>query len=108
LQLVTDLQLFLRGEGFEKILNQGEPDPAAGRQPRMTRVEAGPLALAVIPLIVIMLVAISTTKIPILADKGFWSMAHESRTDYAMLLGSLFLLAAGAGRWSVDALIGRR
>lgn len=39
---------------------------------------------AVIPLIVIMLVAISSTKIPILTDKGFWSMAHEARTDFAM------------------------
>jgi len=25
-----------------------------------------------------------TTKIPILAEKGFWSMAHEARTDFAM------------------------
>src|SRR5215207_5883954 len=47
---------------------------------------------AVIPLIVIMLVAIFSTKLPILLDKGFWSMAHESRTDFSMLLGSIFLL----------------
>ena len=32
--------------------------------------------LAAIPLIINMLVAISTTKIPILLDKGFWAMAH--------------------------------
>lgn len=58
--------------------------------------------LAVIPLIVDMLVAIATTKIPILIEKGFWAMTHEARTDWAMLLGSLFLLAIGAGRWSLD------
>lgn len=59
--------------------------------------------LAVIPTIIIMLVAISTTKIPILLSKGFWAMAHESRTDFSMLLGSLFLLIVGAGIWSLDA-----
>ena len=58
--------------------------------------------LAVIPLAIIMLTAISTTKLPILMDRGFWAMAHEARTDYSMLLGSLFLLLVGAGRWSLD------
>lgn len=50
-----------------------------------------------------MLVAIATTKVPILLHDGFWKMAHEARTDYAMLLGSIFLLVVGAGPWSVDA-----
>lgn len=63
--------------------------------------------LAVIPLIAIMLVAITTTKLPILANKGFWKMAHEARTDWSMLLGSLFLLIAGGGRWSLDAMLTR-
>ena len=58
--------------------------------------------LAVLPLIVIMIVAISSTKVPILLEKGFWVMAHESRTDFAMLLGSVFLLSVGAGSWSID------
>ncbi|MGB2868695.1 MAG: DoxX family protein [Bacteroidota bacterium] len=58
--------------------------------------------LAAIPLIIDMLVAISTTKIPILLDKGFWAMVHEARTDWSMLLGSLFLLLVGAGAWSLD------
>jgi uncharacterized membrane protein YphA (DoxX/SURF4 family) len=60
--------------------------------------------LAAIPLIVIMLTAIVTTKMPILSDQGFWKMAHEARTDWAMLLSLLFLLIVGAGRVSVDAL----
>jgi putative oxidoreductase len=59
--------------------------------------------LAAIPLIIDMLVAISTTKIPILLKSGFWAMAHEARTDFAMLLGSIFLLLTGAGLWSLDA-----
>lgn len=58
--------------------------------------------LAAIPLIIDMLVAISTTKIPILIKSGFWAMAHEARVDYAMLLGSIFLLIVGAGAWSID------
>lgn len=58
--------------------------------------------LAAIPLIIIMLTAISTTKIPILINEGFWGMMHESRTDWAMLLSCIFLLIKGAGRWSVD------
>jgi uncharacterized membrane protein YphA (DoxX/SURF4 family) len=57
---------------------------------------------ATIPLILIMLVALSTTKVEILANEGFWSMMHASRTDWAMLLGSLFLLLQGGGAWSVD------
>lgn len=59
--------------------------------------------LAVIPLLIIMAVALTTTKWPMLADQGFWHMAHESRTDWSMSLGSLYLLIVGAGRWSLDA-----
>lgn len=58
--------------------------------------------LASIPLIIIMLVAISTTKTQILAEKGFWAMLHESRTDWSMLLGCIFLLIKGGGLWSLD------
>lgn len=77
--------------------------------------------LAALPLVVIMLTALVTTKLPILlgADLGpfqvrsldrygFWAMAHEARTDWAMLLGALFLLVVGPGRWSVDAWLARR
>ena len=77
--------------------------------------------LAAIPLIVDMLVAILSTKIPILLGHGFWGfslrtlpyygfwgMLHEARTDLAMLLGSVFLLIAGAGLWSIDARLSRR
>lgn len=76
--------------------------------------------LAAIPLIVIMIVAIVSTKIPILVGHdfwifhlaqdikrtGFWSMMHEARADLTMLLGSIYLLIEGGGRWSVDAWLG--
>lgn len=71
--------------------------------------------LAAVPLIIIMLVALFTTKIPILLGSefmgfglrelehyGFLSMLHESRNDLAMLFCSLFLLIKGGGAWSVD------
>lgn len=74
--------------------------------------------LAAIPLLVDMLVAIASTKLPILLGHGYWgfadpslpktgvwSMLHEARTDLAMLCGSLFLLIAGAGAWSLDQLL---
>ncbi len=62
--------------------------------------------LAAMLLILDMVVAIATTKIPILLERGFWAMAHEARTDYAMLLGSIFLLLVGGGGRSLDARIG--
>jgi uncharacterized membrane protein YphA (DoxX/SURF4 family) len=65
--------------------------------------------LATIPLLIDILVAIATTKIPMLLRDGFWKMAHEARTDYAMLLGLVFLLLVGGGPLAVDSrLAGRK
>jgi len=58
--------------------------------------------LAAIPLMIDISVAIITTKIPMLSAAGFWSMAHEARTDYCMLLGLVFLLLVGSGPFSID------
>lgn len=58
--------------------------------------------LASIPLIIIMMLAIATTKADVLAKEGFWEMMHGSRTDWAMLLGALFLLIEGGGFFSLD------
>jgi uncharacterized membrane protein YphA (DoxX/SURF4 family) len=77
--------------------------------------------LAAIPLIIIMIVALVSTKLPILlghdvgmfhlaADikrTGFWSTMHESRADLTMVLGCIYLLIVGAGRWSLDAILAR-
>ena len=64
--------------------------------------------LAAIPLIIDMLVAISTAKIPILLEKGFWAMAHEARVDWSMILGSIFLLIVGSGAWSLDSFFNQK
>ncbi len=63
--------------------------------------------LAAVLLLVDISVAIVTTKLPMLAAKGFWATAHEARTDWAMLFGLLFLVAAGAGPRSIDARLRR-
>jgi len=73
---------------------------------------------AAIPMIINISVAIISTKIPLLLGHGFWmfnlpkansygfsTMAHEARTDFAMLLGGIFLLIVGAGCFSFDALL---
>jgi putative oxidoreductase len=67
-----------------------------------------------------MVVAILTTKVslylgtsplplpPAPPTVGFWAVMHETRSDYAQILTSTFLLIAGPGAWSLDALLRRR
>jgi uncharacterized membrane protein YphA (DoxX/SURF4 family) len=77
--------------------------------------------LAAVPLVINMLVALATTKVPILFGHGYWIFAHtfapkagmwaflhQSRTDLAMLCGATFLAIVGADRWSLDRLLARR
>jgi uncharacterized membrane protein YphA (DoxX/SURF4 family) len=64
--------------------------------------------LASIPLLINILVAIATTKIPMLSKAGFWGMMHEARTDFCMLLGLIFLLIVGSGALSFDERLSRR
>jgi uncharacterized membrane protein YphA (DoxX/SURF4 family) len=59
---------------------------------------------AAFPLTINMVVALGTTKLPLLLKSGFWAAAHEARTDYSMLLGAIFLLIVGSGAFSLDAL----
>jgi putative oxidoreductase len=59
--------------------------------------------LAAIALFIDIAVAIATTKVPMLARKGFWAATHEARTDLAMAFSLVFLLWCGAGAWSLDA-----
>lgn len=61
--------------------------------------------LASIPTFIIMVIALATTKTEVLANDGFWQMMHSSRTDWAMLLGSLFIIIKGGGKWSIDRLL---
>jgi len=61
--------------------------------------------LASIPLLIVILTAIATTKIPELwrPNQGFWFMVSDARTDFAMTMALLFLISVGAGSWSFDA-----
>jgi putative oxidoreductase len=58
--------------------------------------------LATIPLLVDIVVAIATTKIPMLLKQGFWPAMHEARTDFCMLLGLIAIALFGAGEFSLD------
>src|ERR671912_1696926 len=97
--------------GAGRFLKIGLPNPAfLGPFVGIFEIACGSLVLlglftriAVIPLLTIMAVALATTKWPMLAAQGFWHMAHESRTDWSMALGSLYLLLVGAGPRSLDA-----
>ncbi|MBV8858661.1 MAG: DoxX family protein [Acidobacteria bacterium] len=76
--------------------------------------------LVSIPFVVEMLVAMLSTKIPLYLGTsplplppsppqvGFWAVLHEIRSEYAQLMTTGFLLLAGPGRWSLDALLSRR
>lgn len=64
--------------------------------------------IAAIPLFIIMATALITTKIPVLMEKGFWQMAHDSRTDFAMTLLIVFMFIYGAGKLSIDYMIYRK
>lgn len=75
--------------------------------------------LAAIPLALDMVVAIVTTKLPLLfgagpepvgapPKTGVWAFAYQARLDVTMLLATLFLVAVGAGFLSLDAFLSRR
>jgi putative oxidoreductase len=69
------------------------------------------IRLAAVPMIVDMIGALLITKVPILwgnaplypKEGGLWDFFHEGRLEVAMLCGSLFLLVAGGGAYSLDA-----
>jgi len=73
-----------------------------------------------IPFVIEMLVAMLSTKIalylgtsalplpPVPPQIGFWAVLHEIRSEYAQLMITMFLLMAGPGPWSLDALLIRK
>ena len=73
-----------------------------------------------IPFIIEMLVAMASTKIPLYLGTsplplppvppqiGFWAVLHEIRSEFAQLSCCLFLMLAGPGPWSIDALFANR
>jgi putative oxidoreductase len=116
--------LYASAQGAGRFAKIGIPAPELmGPFVGVVETVAGLLVLAglftraaALPLVINMLGAIATTKVPILLGHGywrfahtfapkagFWSFLHESRTDLSMLLASGFLLIVGAGPWSLDA-----
>lgn len=63
--------------------------------------------LTSIPLLIDILVAIATTKIPLLSKAGFWASMHEAGTDFCMQLGLIFLLIVGCGSLSFEERLSR-
>ena len=73
-----------------------------------------------VPFIIEMIVAMLSTKIslylgtsPLPAPPsppvmGAWAVLHEIRSEYAQIMTCIYLLAAGPGPWSLDALLLRR
>lgn len=45
---------------------------------------------------------------PVPPQAGFWAVVHEARTDYSQFLAMLFLMIAGPGKLSLDALFFKR
>jgi uncharacterized membrane protein YphA (DoxX/SURF4 family) len=119
-------------EGIQKLL---DPELGAGRFVQIgipypeilgpfvcgVEVVAGTLVLiglftrlSALALVIDMIVAITSTKLPILLGygflgfanptgrTGFWAAAHEARIDVAMLLGCALLVAIGPGKMSFD------
>jgi putative oxidoreductase len=58
--------------------------------------------LASIPLLIIMITAFITTKLPILTEKGLLTFLHEYRIDFSLTLLLILLVVYGGGKWSVD------
>ena len=76
--------------------------------------------LAAIPLLIDMVVAVLTTKVPlylgtyplalppVAPQTGFWAVLHEIRSDEAQFLCTAFLLLVGPGPWALDAIVAHR
>ena len=73
-----------------------------------------------VPFIIEMIVAMLSTKItlylgtsplpapPSPPTMGGWAVLHEIRSEYAQIMSCIFLLAAGPGPWSLDAVLQSR
>jgi len=63
--------------------------------------------VASVPLLIIMLIALVTTKLPLIDTRGIWIFLHEYTTDFALTLLLILLFIRGSDRWSVDRMITR-
>jgi uncharacterized membrane protein YphA (DoxX/SURF4 family) len=63
--------------------------------------------IASIPLLIIMITAFITTKLPLLATKGFWTFAHEYNIDFSLTVLLIVLIIYGGGKWSFDSRVSK-
>jgi putative oxidoreductase len=63
---------------------------------------------AAVPLAMIMVVALITTKLPNFGDGPLVEAIKSARLDVSLLLASLYLMIAGGGRFALDRRIMRR
>lgn len=75
--------------------------------------------VAALPLVIDMVVALATTKLPLLFGGGpevpaappkfgFWAFAYQARLDLTMLVACGYLVVVGAGLLSLDAYLAQR
>jgi uncharacterized membrane protein YphA (DoxX/SURF4 family) len=121
------VKLLFDNQGPGRFAKLGLPDPAAlSSFVSVTEVVCGALLLvglltrlAALPLVIDMVVAIVTTKLPLLLGAGpepvaampktgFWAFSYQARLDVTMLVACTYLVLVGAGLWSLDAALSRR
>lgn len=122
------LKFVLANQGVGRFTKLGIPAPAImANFVGMVEIVGGLLLIAglltrlnAVPLIIDMVVAILSTKITMFLgtfplpppsvppQTGLWAVLHEVRSEYAQLMVALFLLVAGPGIWSLDAILARR
>lgn len=122
------LKFVLANQGVGRFTKLGIPEPAImANFVGVVEIVGGLLLIAglltrviAVPLVIDMLVAILSTKITIFLgtfplpppsvppQTGLWAVLHEIRSEYAQLLVTAFLLIAGPGRWSLDAILARQ
>ena len=108
--------LFPAALGVGRFVKIGIPAPAfTAPFVGVVEIVAGALLIlglltrpAALMLLIDIAVAIASTKIPLLLQKGLWPAMHEARTDLAMAFGLVFLLWSGGGPWSLDERLVRR
>ena len=58
--------------------------------------------IAAVPLLIIMIVAFFTVKMPLIWSQGFWTFIHDDTTEFSLTILLVLLLWYGGGKWSFD------
>jgi len=121
------LKLLYENQGPGRFAKIGLPDPTQlAYFVGLVEIAAGTMLvlglltrLAAIPLVIDMVVAIATTKVPLLfgagpepvaamPKTGFLAFAYQARLDLTMLTACVYFVIVGAGVLSLDEILSRR